>query len=69
VAKVTGRAKIQNEKKEMRKRGKRAPGIEEAHPFAVRRQSEPECTRWDIGTEEIVACVRSQTMILQEMKP
>jgi hypothetical protein len=28
VAKVTGRAKIQNEKKEMRKRGKRAPGIE-----------------------------------------
>lgn len=41
----------------MRKRGKRTPGIEEAHPFAGMSKVNPNAAGVDIGAVEIVACV------------
>jgi transposase len=41
----------------MSKRGKRTPGIEEAHPFAGMSKVNPNAAGVDIGAVEIVACV------------
>ncbi|MBA4379230.1 MAG: hypothetical protein C0393_00805 [Anaerolinea sp.] len=41
----------------MRKKGKRTPGIEEAHPFAGMSKVNPNAAGVDIGAVEIVACV------------
>lgn len=41
----------------MRKRSKRTPGLEEAHPFAGLRPVNPHAAGVDIGATEIVACV------------
>jgi len=48
---------FQKEKKEMRQRGKRTKGIEEAHPFAGMSQVNENAAGVDIGAEEIVVCV------------
>jgi len=44
----------------MRKRGKRTPGIEEAHPFAGMSKVNPNAAGVDIGAVEIVACVAGE---------
>src|SRR3989304_3120837 len=41
----------------MRKRSKRTPGIEEAHPFAGMSKVNPNAAGVDIGAVEIIACV------------
>jgi transposase len=41
----------------MRRKGKRTPGIEEAHPFAGMSKVNPNAAGVDIGAVEIVACV------------
>jgi len=41
----------------MRKRSKRTPGLETAHPFAGLRPVNPHAAGVDIGATEIVACV------------
>ena len=41
----------------MSTKGKRTPGIEEAHPFAGMSQVNPNAAGVDIGAEEIVVCV------------
>src|SRR3989304_1942580 len=53
------RAHIQNEKEknEMRTKGKRTKGIEEARPFAGMSQVNQDAAGVDIGAVEIVACV------------
>jgi hypothetical protein len=52
-------ARIQKSKRstEMRRRGKRTKGIEEAHPFVGMSQVNEDAAGIDIGAEEIVVCV------------
>jgi transposase len=56
---VTGLAKIISKKgvAKMRKKSKRTPGIEEAHPFAGMSKVNPNAAGVDIGAVEIVVCV------------
>jgi len=44
----------------MRKRSKRTPGIEEAHPFAGMSKVNPNAAGVDIGAVEIIACVAGE---------
>ena len=41
----------------MNRKGKRTPGIEEAHPFSGMSRVNPNAAGVDIGAVEIVACV------------
>jgi hypothetical protein len=47
----------QKEEEEIRKRGKRTAGMEEAHPFAGMSKVNLNAAGIDIGAVEIVACV------------